>query len=105
MSFITIYITNKNEEAAQKIAKVLIEERLVACANLFPIQSTYWWKGDIASEGEWVSLVKTIPEHWQSICEKVRAIHPYQVPCMMKTQVEANEDYEQWIRDCVSEVP
>ncbi len=101
MSFISIYITHPDETTAQKIADALIQQKLVACANIFPIQSAYWWQGEVARETEWVSLVKTIPEFWENVCQEVSAKHPYEVPCIMRTEVSANEAYEDWIRHSV----
>ncbi len=102
MSFISIYITNQDAAAAQIIADHLIEHKLVACANLFPIKSAYWWQGSVAKEEEWVALVKTVPEKWPQVCEIVESIHPYDTPCIMKTEVEANLAYENWIRESVA---
>jgi len=101
MGFIIIYITHENEAAAKKITDQLVEEKLVACGNLFPIQSAYWWKSAIQNEKEWVSIVKTIPELWDKVKSKVEEIHPYEVPCIMKLKAEANEKYEAWIRESV----
>ena len=101
MSFIIIYITHKNEAAAKKVSDQLVNEKLVACGNLFPIQSAYWWQGAVQNENEWVSIVKTIPELWEKVKSKVEAIHPYEVPCIMKLEAEANEKYEAWIRGSV----
>lgn len=101
MSFIAIYITHSNEATAKQLSDVLIEKKLVACANLFPIQSAYRWKGKVVVEGEWVSLVKTIPERWEAVCRLVEELHPYEVPCIMKYEVAANAAYENWIRECV----
>jgi len=101
MGFIIIYITHENESAAKKITDQLVEEKLVACGNLFPIQSAYWWKGAIQNEKEWVSIVKTIPELWNKVKSKVEEIHPYEVPCIMKLEAEANDKYEAWIRESV----
>jgi len=98
MSFITIYITHATELAATKLSNYLIENKYVACANIFPIKSAYWWDGQINTENEFVSIVKTIPENWESLKTKVEDIHPYEVPCIMKFEVEANEAYEDWIR-------
>ena len=76
---------------------------MVACANLYPIQSTYWWKDSIQNESEWVSLVKTTENNWESIKSYVEKEHPYDVPCIMKTKVEANEMYENWIRSSIKQ--
>lgn len=101
MSFILIYITHADENEAAKIANLLVEEKYVACANMFPITSAYWWNDAIENEKEWVSIVKTIPENWEAVKTKVAEIHPYEVPCIMKINVEANEKYEQWILNSV----
>ena len=101
MSFIIVYITHANESEATKVTDFLIEHKFAACANIFPIKSAYWWKGDIENNDEFVSIVKTIPENWEALKAEVEKIHPYDVPCIMKLKVEANPPYEQWIRDAV----
>ncbi len=99
MSFLAIYITNPSKETAQSVADELIGQKLVACANIFPIESMYWWKGNIEKEGEYVALVKTRIELWQAVCARVEEVHPYDTPCIMKWEVEANNKYETWIRE------
>jgi periplasmic divalent cation tolerance protein len=42
-----IYITNPSKKEAKRLAKHLIEKRLIACANIFPIESLYWWKNKL----------------------------------------------------------
>ena len=101
MSFIMIYITHPNEDEAKRIANTLVAEKYVACSNIFPITSAYWWNGAVENEKEWVSIVKSVHENWEAIQLKVTEIHPYEVPCIMKMDVEANEKYEEWIRDSV----
>lgn len=97
MAFAIIYITHSSEAEAKRISDSLLEARLVACANIFPISSAYWWQNAIQHEGEWVSLVKTTLSNWKKVEEKVLAIHPYDTPCIMKWEVEANAAYEAWI--------
>lgn len=102
MSFIIVYITHGNEISARKLSNYLVENKLVACANIFPIKSAYWWKGAVQSDNEFVSIVKSVPELWNKLQATVEDIHPYDVPCIMKINAEANESYEKWIRDSVS---
>ncbi|HLF65561.1 MAG TPA: divalent-cation tolerance protein CutA [Saprospiraceae bacterium] len=98
MSFNIVYITFGSEADAQRISTQLIEERLAACANIFPIKSLYWWRDVIQSEDEWVVIVKTTTELWPVLKSRVEELHPYEVPCIMKIEVEANEKYEEWIK-------
>lgn len=97
MTFALIYVTHSSLAEAKKIATLLLEERLIACVNYFPIESTFWWQGALDSTAEYVSLLKTQEKHWNIIQEKIREQHPYQTPCMMKLLVQANADYERWI--------
>lgn len=97
MTFIAIYITNPDEATAKSISQSLLKEKLVACANIFPIQSSFWWNADIQSEKEFVSIVKTRIQNWEIVRERVLQLHPYEVPCIMKLEVEANKSYEDWI--------
>ncbi len=97
MKFIIIYITHKSLKEAKKVAEHLLEKKMIACVNYFPIQSSYWWNGKIENAKEIVSLVKTKKENWTKIKKEVEKIHPYDVPCIMKIEVEANGDYARWI--------
>lgn len=99
MKFIVIYITHKNLKEAKRVANHLIKQRLVACANYFPIESAYWWKGKIVNAKEVVSIVKTRTENWNKAKKEVEKIHPYSVPCIMKIEVEANKKYVDWIHE------
>jgi len=97
-----IYLTHESEAEAQRISNLLLEARLVACANIFPIQSAYWWQGALESGSEWVSIVKTTPEKWEAVQEAVLQAHPYTTPCILKIEATANEAYAAWIRAEVS---
>lgn len=99
MKFIIIYITHKNKAEAKKVAEALLRDRLIACVNYLPIESTYEWKGKMVTTKEIVTLVKTKKENWAKVKKAVEAIHPYETPCIMKLDVESNASYAQWIHD------
>lgn len=101
MAFILLYVTHPSEETARRIAGEVVSVRLAACANLFPIQSAYWWDGKMESGEEWVSILKTAPYLEQRIQEFIERLHPYGTPCMMRWEVRANEAYENWILSSV----
>ena len=65
MSFIFAYITNSDKKIAKKIAMNLLKKRIVACANMFPIDSIYWWKNKIEESKEYVLIVKTKKEEFR----------------------------------------
>lgn len=99
MDYIFIYITNPNKATAKKIAKILLQKKLIACANIFPIDSLYWWQGKIAEESEFVLLGKTAAKHFPAVKREIKAIHPYKIPCITKIAAEPNQKYQKWLSD------
>lgn len=94
-----IYITNSSKQEARKIARLLVEKKLVGCANTFPVESMYWWEGKIVDEREWVLLAKTTEAQFGNVKREVERIHPYTVPCIVKIPVTANTKYALWLKD------
>ncbi len=95
--FIFVYITCPSEDVAKTIAKTLLNQSLISCANFFPIQSMYWWKHKIKESNEWVLIVKTTAENSVVVQEKVEKIHPYSIPCITILPVQPNTVYKTWL--------
>jgi periplasmic divalent cation tolerance protein len=96
------YVPCPNDEQATLIARRLLEKKLIACANIFPIRSIYEWQGKIEEEAEVVLLAKTTPELFLALRAEVEAIHPYDTPCVLRLSGEANEKYFSWLTGVVS---
>lgn len=99
MWFIWIYTVCKDEVEAKSIWKNLLERKLIACYNLFPIQSSYWWKWNLENDNEVVLLSKTRKENWNFLNIEIEKLHSYELPCVMKIDLDANEKYENWINE------
>lgn len=98
MGFIIIKITCPNIEEARKITKHLLQQRLISSANFFPIKSISSWTGEIQEVDEYIIFLKTRKDNWEKARDELQKIHPYEVPCITKIDVEANEDYESWVK-------
>lgn len=98
---IILYVTHPNKEHAVSILNKLMEEKLVACGNIFPVQSHYPWEGKMLSEGEFVSILKTIKELEEKTIQKLEEIHTYEIPCILSYSVNANSSYYKWIKECL----
>lgn len=98
MNFIFVYITNPTKEEARKIARHLLEKKIIACANIFPIDSLYWWENKIADENEFVLIIKTKEENFEKVKNEVENIHSYTIPCIVKIPVSSNEKYYDWLK-------
>ena len=100
--FIIVYVTHKNIEEAKKMSSVLLDKKIIACINYLPINSEYFWEGSITNENEIVTLFKTIKENWEILCNEIKNIHSYEIPAIIKFEVEANEECVNWIKEnCV----
>ncbi|MBI4738161.1 divalent-cation tolerance protein CutA [Candidatus Woesearchaeota archaeon] len=97
IKIIFIYVTNPARRVARMVANTLIGKRLIACANIFPIESVYRWKGKVVHEKEWVMIGKTLETHYNSIKKEVEKMHPYDIPCIAKIPAQANKAYKNWV--------
>jgi periplasmic divalent cation tolerance protein len=98
---IAIYITLPNLEKAQEITKTLLENRLIACATMWPCKSMYWWDNKIQDETEYIVFAKTTSDKYDNMVMKIQELHPYQVPCILKFDAHDNINYADWV---ISEV-
>ncbi len=91
-----MYITCKGRKEAENISKRLLEKRLVACSNMLPIKSMYWWEGKIVDGDEVVIIAKTSEKNFPKAEKEVKRLHSYKVPCILKIEAKANNEYEEW---------
>ncbi len=95
------YVTFDSDEAAQRICQHLLAQKLIACYNIFAMQSGYFWDGAICREHEFVGLLKTHEALENSVESAIAQLHPYEVPCIMRWRATANGAYEDWINNSV----
>lgn len=89
---VIVYTTWPDGEAAAKAAHVLLEERLIACANIFPVgRSVFRWEGRIEDASETIALFKTHPSRAEALRDRLIALHPYDEPCVLALDVEADK--------------
>ena len=84
---------------AERIAASLLEERLIACANLLPgATSVYRWEGEVRREAEVLVLMKTRAALVAPLGERLKALHPYTVPELVALPIGAAlPAYAAWV--------
>lgn len=104
MRAIGIVTTVGTEEQANLIARELVVRRQAACVNILPgIRSVYRWKGKIWSDNEFLLLVKTVEEEFDSVSATIQELHSYELPEILSFPVaEGENDFLSWIESCVS---
>ncbi|RKZ09020.1 divalent-cation tolerance protein CutA [bacterium] len=93
-----VFTTVDDEAAARHIAHVLVEERLVACAQVEsnPLHSVWTWEGETQSGAEWRLMFKTVPAQVDPLRERLEELHPYDIPEFVVLHTDASEAYARW---------
>jgi len=97
---IEIHTACKSIKEAEKIAGILLKKKIAACANYFPINSLYLWKGKTVKDKEILLIIKTKDENKNRAIKEIKKCHSYEIPAIIVHEsVNANKEYEKWIDD------
>jgi periplasmic divalent cation tolerance protein len=101
---VSVYATFGNAEEAATIARILVEERLAACANILgPCRSIYRWEGRIEDAQEVAALFKTTADGAEALIARLAALHSYDVPAAVVWPIATALDaYAGWVGDSVT---
>ena len=99
-----VFTTFANQDDAARVTRVLIEERLIACANLLPgARSLYRWQGKIEDQPEVVALMKTRKQDWTALLSRLHELHPYETPECVAVRVAAGAPkYMEWLESVLA---
>lgn len=88
------------QDEAQRVASQLVEEKLVACANILPgAMSVFAWEGEIQTETEVVAVLKTTAELLPQAVRRLEQLHSYDVPAIAGWEVDhASEATLAWLK-------
>jgi len=95
MSKIILTYTDK----PKKISEALLKGRLVACVNILPVKSQYWWKGKIEKNKEAMLIIKTSKNNVDKVVKKIEKLHTYEVPVIDVIDAEMNSKAEKWLKE------
>lgn len=96
---IVVSTTLEEPGDAERLARLLLEKRLIACAQIFgPGKSLYWWQGEIAEASETLLTMKTDRQLLPVVEQLIKAEHPYQVPEIVVTAISGgSREYLDWL--------
>lgn len=97
--FIEIHWTSGSLDEARKISRHLVQNRLVACAQIIPwIESIYMWNNELETTQESKVVMKTIAGKYEEIKQFIMQNSKYEVPEITKLQIiGGNQQYLDWI--------
>jgi periplasmic divalent cation tolerance protein len=96
---IVVLSTCSSEEEAERLARLLVEQRLAACVSVVPgVRSFYRWRGAIESASEWLLVMKSSRALFSELSAAVERAHSYEVPEVLALPViEGASNYLNWI--------
>jgi|LGVF01.1.fsa_nt_gb periplasmic divalent cation tolerance protein len=97
-----IALTNLPREHGERIARALVEEHVVACVNLYPIHSIYFWKNEVQLDEEITLMMKVSAEGVERLKQRICESHPYELPefVVLNVDCEASlREYIDFVRD------
>lgn len=99
--FIQVHWTAANEEEAKRIAMLLINEKLIACATLIPhVESIYSWQGEIKRHEETKVILKTKKGLFDPVAKRISELGEYEVPEIVEISIVAGlPAYLEWIEE------
>ena len=94
-----VFTTFANADDAARVARTLVEERLIACGNVLPgVRSLYRWEGKVADQPEVMMLMKTRKQDWTALISRLHELHPYDTPECIAVRIAAGAPkYMAWL--------
>lgn len=94
-----IYTTLPQKDAATKLARQLIKNKLAACANIYSeVTSIYKWKGELQESNEITMICKTPDSKVNTAIDFISKHHEYACPCVLAIKIEkGNKDFLKWV--------
>ena len=94
---ISLVITTEGDKKnANKIANLLLKEKLIACVSFRNIESYFWWEGKIDQTKEVQLIMKCRDENIYMVYQKISEHHTYEIPEIICFPVSVNRDYLKW---------
>ena len=102
--FVIAFSNFPDRKTAQKIARELVENAVVACANIVPsVESIYFWKDKVETSAEVLAVFKMTAARYSEFESRLRKLHPYDVPEIVRLNIAGgNPDYLRWVGESCS---
>ena len=99
-SALCLCLTTESADAAEALARRLVEERICACVSRVPVASTYRWQGVVEDSPEVLLVMKTAASRVSRLRARVEELSTYDVPEFVVLDVaQASEPYARWLLD------
>jgi len=100
MNCILIYCTFPSKDEAAEVSRILLEERLVAGANMFGLDSMFRWQGKIAARAESGVIYQAERRFFKRIERRIKQLHSDSVPQIVMWRIkDGYPPFLKWIME------
>lgn len=100
MNLLLTFLTCADQKEADAIVTALLQKRLIACAKMMPISSTFMWEGTVQFSHEILLMMETVESKFSLIEQEVRTLHSYnQFVLTAVHTTHASTGVARWIAD------
>lgn len=90
-------------DEAKELGGLIIEKKIAACVDFWPISSCYKWKGSMKCVSQAMLLITTFESKLESINEIISENHTYSIPLIAGVDIRRiNHPYKEWMMDEIS---
>ena len=99
LTLVLISTTFETKEDAEKTAQLLLNEKLIACAQVSgPITSCYRWEGSVVTSAEFTLTLKTTAGLLELVTKRLKEVHPYDLPeIILQADTQGSAEYVKWV--------
>lgn len=98
---VLVSVTCANQAEAKKIASLVLEKKLAACANWWPVESIYWWHNQIVYQREIMLELKTTAKSLAAVKRLIAENHSYQIPVISVGKVTSSPAATRWLKSVI----
>ena len=98
-SMALVRTTLGTRDAADALARHLVNAGLAACVHVQEIRSVYRWEGKVEEQAEWLVEARALETRVVAVREAMLADHPYKLPLIETlTATGVSKEYIDWAR-------
>lgn len=95
---VEISVSCGSRDEADAVMRSVVEQRLAACAQTWPITSCYRWEGDVEIDDEHLVVIKSSADRFDEVGTAIGAAHSYDLPAItMVPLLDTGPGYLDWL--------
>lgn len=97
---IMVFTTTESLAEAERIGRILVEEKLAACVTILPgATSIFRWEEKLQVSPEFQMLIKSRSGLWKRLHKRLKSLHSYKAPELFAVKMQKSDrHYADWLK-------